>query len=134
MPDTACLPASLTLGGFDASRFVPNNLTFKLANDNSRDLVVGLQRISVVGSSQELLPSPILTFIDATVPHIWLPLEACKIFEEVFRIRWDPASDLYLVNETTHQALLAQNASLSFIIGTDTLSAKGGELDKVFST
>ncbi|KAL8930412.1 MAG: hypothetical protein Q9208_000595 [Pyrenodesmia sp. 3 TL-2023] len=116
------VPASLTLGGFDASRFVASNLTFDLAGDNSRDLVVGIQSISVVGSSQELLPTPILAFVDSTVPHIWLPVEACRAFEEVFGITWDPSSDLYLVNETTHQALLAQNASLAFRIGTNTVT------------
>ncbi|KAL8644752.1 MAG: hypothetical protein Q9210_007094 [Variospora velana] len=115
--------ASLTLGGYDASRFVPGNLTFGFATDNSRDLVVGIQSICVDGSSQELLPTSILAFIDSTVPHIWLPTEACQLFERVFGISWDPASDLYLVNETTHQTLLARNATLTFKIGSDRLSA-----------
>ncbi|KAL8895669.1 MAG: hypothetical protein Q9207_008072 [Kuettlingeria erythrocarpa] len=116
------VPASLTLGGYDTSRFVSSNLTFGLAGDNSRDLVAGIQSISVIGTSQELLPTPILAFVDSTVPHIWLPIEACRAFEEVFGIDWDPSCDLYLVNETTHQALLAQNASLSFKIGTNTVT------------
>ncbi|KAL8752290.1 MAG: hypothetical protein Q9184_005782 [Pyrenodesmia sp. 2 TL-2023] len=117
------VPTSLTLGGYDASRFVASNLTFELAGDNSRDLVVGVQSISVVGSSQELLPTPILAFVDSTVPHIWLPVEACRAFEELFGINWDPSSDLYLVNETTHQALLAQDASLAFRIGTNMVTS-----------
>ncbi|KAL8857185.1 MAG: hypothetical protein Q9178_006240 [Gyalolechia marmorata] len=117
------VPASLTLGGYDASRFVASNLTIDLAGDNSRDLVVGVQAISVVGSSQELLPTPILAFVDSTVPHIWLPVEACRAFEETFGISWDSSSDLYLVNGTTHQALLAQNASLAFRIGTNTVTS-----------
>ncbi len=117
------VPASLTLGGYDASRFVASNLTFNFAGDNSRDLVVGVQAISVVDSSQELLPTPILAFVDSTVPHIWLPVEACREFEETFGISWDSSSDLYLVNETTHQALLAQNASLAFRIGTNTVTS-----------
>lgn len=53
---------SLTLGGFDAARFVPNNVSFQLAPDISRDLVVGLQSITSTdddGSTQLLLPSPI---------------------------------------------------------------------------
>ncbi|KAL8721951.1 MAG: hypothetical protein Q9225_001465 [Loekoesia sp. 1 TL-2023] len=112
--------ASLTFGGYDASRFEPSNLTFDLAVDNSRDLVVGIQSISVLGSSHQLLPTPVLAFVDATIPHIWLPLEACQVFETIFGINWDPTSDLYLVNETIHQALLAQNATLVITIGTDT--------------
>lgn len=117
------VPASLTLGGYDASRFVASNLTFGLADDNSRDLVVGVQSISFIGLSKELLPTPILAFIDATVPHIWLPVGACRVFEETFGISWDPSSDLYLVNETTHEALLVQNASLSFRIGANTITS-----------
>ncbi|KAL8784329.1 MAG: hypothetical protein Q9213_004038 [Squamulea squamosa] len=115
------VPASLTLGGYDASRFVPSNLTFGLAGDNSRDLVVGIQSISV-GRSNQLLPKPILAFIDSTIPQIWLPLEACQVFETVFGISWDPSSDLYLVNETTHEDLLIQNASLTFTIGSNTVT------------
>ncbi|KAL9601761.1 MAG: hypothetical protein Q9179_002761 [Wetmoreana sp. 5 TL-2023] len=115
--------ASLTLGGYDISRFVPSNLTFDLAGDTSRDLVVGVQSISIVGSSYKLLPTPVPAFIDSTIPHIWLPLEACRVFETVFGISWDPTSELYLVNDTTHQALLAQNASLVFTIGATTLSS-----------
>ena len=80
------VPASLTLGGYDTSRFVASNPTIDLAGDNSRDLVVGVQAISVVGSSQELLPTPILAFVDSTVPHIWLPVEACRALEETFGI------------------------------------------------
>lgn len=67
---------SLTLGGYDAARFVPNNVSFNLAPDISRDLVVGLQGITSVesnGSTQLLLPSAHLMFIDSTVPYIYLP-------------------------------------------------------------
>ena len=113
---------SLTLGGYDVSRFVPSNVSFNFAEDNSRDLVVGLQ--SLVASTSDtknisLLPNGILSFIDATVSHLWLPLESCQLFEKVFGIVWDPESDLYLVNDTLHSALLAQNANFTFQLGND---------------
>lgn len=60
--------------------------------------------------------------MDSAIPHIWLPVEACQAFEDTFGITWDPSSDLYLVNETRHQALLAQNASLAFRIGANTVT------------
>ena len=123
-PGLKRVSASLTLGGYDASRFVASNIIFGFAGDNSRDLVVGIQSISVIGSSHELLRTPILAFVDSTIPHIWLPVEACRAFEEAFGISWDPSSDLYLVNETTHQGLLAQNASLSFRVGTNTVTSE----------
>ena len=113
---------SLTLGGYDVSRFVPSNVTFTFAEAKSRDLVVGLQ--SIVASTANakninLLPSGILSFIDTTVSHLWLPLESCRLFEEVFGIVWDPNSNLYLVNDTLHRVLLAQNASFTFQLGNN---------------
>ena len=121
---------SLTLGGYDASRFTPSNVSFGFAGDNSRDLVVGLQ--SIIMSSPKfngnLLPNAILSFIDATVSHMWLPLEACQLFESAFGIEWDPLSDLYLVNDTLHKSLIAENASLTFKLGTDTTSTQTTEI------
>ena len=108
---------SLTFGGYEASRFVPNNVSFGFADDNSRDLVVGLQAITFNGSKSKpinLLPSAILSFIDATVSHIWLPLESCLAFEAAFGITWDPLSELYLVNDSLHKSLISQDISLTF--------------------
>lgn len=116
---------SLTLGGYDASRFTPSNASFDFAGDVSRDLVVGLQSISVDGLDDSnialsLLPDPILTFIDAGVPQIWLPQAACDVFENTFGLTYDPTTSLYLVNDTTHDALLSRNATITFKIGPDT--------------
>ncbi|KAL9580872.1 MAG: hypothetical protein Q9203_006129 [Teloschistes exilis] len=120
------VPASLTFGGYDASRFVPSNLTFGFADDNSRDLVVGIQSISIAGSppDQTLLPTPIISFVDATVSHIWLPLEACEAFERAFGLVFDAESSLYLVNETQHKDLQTRNATLVFTIGADTTTTQ----------
>ncbi|KAI4161371.1 MAG: hypothetical protein LQ342_004923 [Letrouitia transgressa] len=115
---------SLTLGGFDESRFVPHNITFNFADDSSRDLVVGLQSISVGDSSFSLLSSPILSFVDASVSHIWLPLDACRAFEDAFGLLWDKALQLYLVNDTLHDSLLARNPTLNFRLAPDTTSAQ----------
>ncbi|KAK0513754.1 hypothetical protein JMJ35_003476 [Cladonia borealis] len=114
---------SLTFGGYDASRFVPNNVSFSLAPDISRDIVVGLQSITAKdanGSTTSLLPSPILTFIDSTVPYIYLPPEACQLFENAFGLVWNKTLELYLVNDTLHDSLLAKNATFTFQIGDTT--------------
>ena len=118
---------SLTLGGYDASRFVPNNVNFLMASDISRDLVIGLQDITYSDSNvtnEKLLNQGILTFIDATVPHIWLPQDACTLFEDAFGITYNSTVNRYLVNSTLHTQLQSQNASVSFIIGND---VSGGE-------
>ena len=110
---------SLTLGGYDASRFVPNNVLFHLQGDISRDLVVGLQSISstdVTGSKTTLLPSSIATFIDSTWPYINLPSEACRLFEETFDLYWDSSINMYTINDTIHEILLARNPKFTFTI------------------
>lgn len=114
---------TLTLGGTDTSRYTPNDITFTFASDVSRDLLVGLQSIRFNdgrSTDQEMLPSGgILTFVDSTVPQIWLPLSSCRQFEKYFGIEYDSATDLYLVNASTHSRLLRQNATLSFQLGND---------------
>lgn len=111
---------SLTLGGYDASQFTPNNNSFQFAPDNSRDLVVGLQSIlynDAKSTNKPLLSEGILTFIDATVPHIWLPKDACTLFEDAFGITYNSSINRYTVNETLHQQLLSGGASVSFLLG-----------------
>ena len=122
---------TLTLGGYDASRFTPNDVEFTLASDISRDLLVGLQSIRFSDSetaSEELLPEGIFAFIDSTVPHIWLPLESCGAFEKVFGIEYDDNSGLYLVSDTLHKRLLSQNASVTFVLGNDVTGGRTVEI------
>lgn len=97
-----------------------------MAPDISRDLVVGLQSITsttMTGSdtritrTESLLPTPILTFIDSTLPYIYLPLEACQEFEKTLGLSWNETAAMYWVNDTLHQSLLASNLNFTFIIG-----------------
>ena len=116
------MDGSLVLGGYDASKFQPNNIDFIMASDISRDLVVGVQSITYSDSKHtdsSLLNDGFLTFIDATVPQIWLPKDSCTLFEDAFGITYNETVDRYLVNSTTHDSLLSQNASITFEIGND---------------
>lgn len=111
---------SLTLGGYDQSRFTPNDLSFSFASNPVRDLVVGIQSITSTnqnGTSSSLLPSGIMAYIDSTVPEIWLPIEACLAFEKAFQLAYDKTSSLYLVDDDLHDSLIAQNANVSFTLG-----------------
>lgn len=45
---------SLTLGGYDASRFVPTNVTFPLYPDASRDLLVNVQSVELRADDSSL--------------------------------------------------------------------------------
>jgi hypothetical protein len=109
---------SLTLGGYDTSRFKPNNLTFAFGADFSRDLLVSLQSITydIVGSSP-LLANSIDMFINSMVPEIWLPPAICNEFEKQFNLTWNEQGKLYLIGDDAHTALVASNPGFTFKIG-----------------
>lgn len=112
----------MTFGGYDRSRFVPNNVSISLATDISRELVVGLQSIystttnGLITQQQLLLPNPIYTLIDSTLPYIYLPTEACQQFEKTIGLAWNSTAKMYWVNDTLHQSLLSENLSFTFTI------------------
>lgn len=110
----------MTLGGYDSARFTPNNVSFDLAPDISRDLVVGLQGVMSSesnGSQNLLLPSPHLTFIDSTIPYLYLPLDACILFEQVLGLKWNDSAELYIVDEELHGDLLMRKPEFTFKLG-----------------
>ncbi|KAF7507689.1 hypothetical protein GJ744_010242 [Endocarpon pusillum] len=113
---------SLLFGGYDTSRFVPNNLTIGLGQDISRDILVGVQAIR--NGEVNLLDQGIIAYIDSTIPHIWLPIQVCESFERAFNLTWDSDLELYLVNDTLHSNLLAENPTITFTIGS---SVNGGD-------
>ena len=102
-------------------------MSWDFADDISRNLVVGIQSIttSAANSPQtaiNLLPNRTLSFVDGGISHIWLPLESCQAFETVFGLIYDPATELYLVNNTLHDALVSRNASITFQLANDLTS------------
>jgi len=111
---------SLILGGYDTTRFVAKNesVSFSFGADISRDLLVSLTSITydTLGSSP-LLAQRIDIFIDSLVTEIWLPVSACEAFEDAFGLTWNDTVQLYLINDTTHNALLAQNPTFTFGLG-----------------
>lgn len=110
----------MIFGGYDRSRFIPNNVSFSLVPDISRDLVVGLQSITAIdssGSNTSMLSSPILTFIDSTVPYIYLPTDACHAFEKTFGLIWDQETHMYLIDDKIYENLMKMNPNFTFTIG-----------------
>jgi hypothetical protein len=108
------VPGSLTLGGYDTSKFTPNNLSFPIAGLEL--LNVQIESITT-DKSVSLLPSPITASLDSTIPFLYLPIPACSLFESTFGLTWNDSSQLYLVNDTQHTALQAMNASIAFKVG-----------------
>lgn len=110
---------SLTLGGYDQSRFTPNNSTFSFA-PGTADLVVGIQSIfstNANGTSNSLLSSGILAYVDSTVSGLTLPIEVCQSFEKAFGLKYNQTNGFYLVDNALHTALLKQKASVTFTLG-----------------
>ncbi|KAG8525659.1 uncharacterized protein KY384_000419 [Bacidia gigantensis] len=115
---------SLTLGGYDASRFVPNNVSFPFGPDLSRDLLVSVQRIQF--SNQAVagpLESGIYALLDSLVPDIWLPKDVCQTFEAAFGLTYNETANMYFVNDTLHQSLKSQNASVVFSLSPSAQSS-----------
>lgn len=116
--DTAL--GSLTLGGYDPSRFIQNDVTFSFNEINTRELTVNINNI-FINAKHSGAPTTstriIAALIDSTVPYIYLPLDLCKIFEDTLGIEWDDEVQAYLVNDTLHGALQAQNSTVTFSLG-----------------
>lgn len=111
---------SLTLGGYDSSRFVPNSASFRLAGHYSQSLMIGIESITAsrtLESNATLLSNDIVALIDTTLPYLWLPLQDCRQFEIAFGLSWDPSTEMYLVSDTIHQQLQNLNPSVTFTLG-----------------
>jgi hypothetical protein len=109
---------SLTLGGYDASRFEPHDTKFGFGADISRDLLVGVHSISSNGSA--FAQDPILSFLDAGTPHIWLPKEDCDRFATQFGLSYSDHLDLYVWNSTQYQQTAQWNdTKIDFVLGAD---------------
>jgi Eukaryotic aspartyl protease len=107
---------SLVLGGYDSSRFLGNNLSF--AFDLDAGLTIGLEAIKT-GTGQSLLSSPITSVsLDSTLPYIYLPTDTCTLFENAFGLTWNDTAQMYLLSDAQHSALLSQNPSITFTLGT----------------
>lgn len=111
----------MTLGGYDASRFVANELTFGFAPDNERDIVVGVVGIHANGATKKnvnlLARDQFTMYIDSTIAELYLPKEVCAAFEKEFGLKYDNATDLYLVDDNLHKSLLAENPTITFSLG-----------------
>lgn len=111
---------SLTLGGYDSSRFIPNNVSFAFNEIDIRDLTVVVKQVTMKTEniSQVLLSTSIAAFVDSTLPYIYLPLDVCEKFEAAFGLTWNTEVQAYLVSDTLNNRLKAQNASVTFTLGT----------------
>ncbi|KAF4619039.1 hypothetical protein G7Y89_g14808 [Cudoniella acicularis] len=113
---------SLILGGYDTSRFSPQNLTFDMYEDVTRRFIVDLASIAYVPAGSSTTIGTTLTFekismfIDSTIPDFYLPIDICARFEEVFGLQWNDTSQIYTLNETMHTTMLSMNPDITFTL------------------
>jgi hypothetical protein len=107
---------SLTIGGYDASLLEDNDLTVEFNADSNYDLTINVNSISMSSSNgkRNLSTSWFPAFVDSTLPYLYLPIDVCQHFEAAFGITYDNDTELYLVNDTLHDQLLAQGANVTF--------------------
>ncbi|KAF1922203.1 acid protease [Didymella exigua CBS 183.55] len=122
---------SLVLGGYDALRFDDSTTTtWSFVSAQNTTCIVQLAGISVTNTGDtvtepqtynaDFTPGPIR--IDSSVPQIWLPEQACKVFEITFGLTWDNSLKLYLINETTHERLTRDKPAVRFTLNSGTKS------------
>ena len=121
---------SLVLGGYDTSRFEPNDISYTFNDTGPTDLMVNIGGITLI--SDALIDTvitdneSILVAIDSTTPYMILPSNVCAEFEFTFNITWDENVQAYLVNDSLHDALLAQHASVVLNLGnSSTIPGQG---------
>jgi hypothetical protein len=118
----------LVLGGYDISRFDPSTtLSWAMPNASNTTLVVQLAAITVSDgetSSWEPHGNDVSTpfNVDSSVPQIWLPEEACQMFETKFQLTWDDSLKLYLINGTTYERLARDKPEVQFTLTDGTRS------------
>jgi hypothetical protein len=116
---------SLTLGGYDTSRSYGPSLAVDFSPDDGRELVVGVQGISMTQESADGDPSliftttsdPFFAALDSTQPKIWLPNTTCTMFASALGLLWNDTAQLFLVNDTLHNDLLSKNITTVFTLG-----------------
>ena len=126
------VPSSLTLGGVDTNRFVPNHASFTLSPHQAP--VVSVNQISVGCTPLEsaasypdwssnplsLLDSPAAVYatIDSSTPFLWLPEAVCDNFATALNLTYNDTLGLYLFQEglTTPNILQQWNMTFTFSI------------------
>ena len=115
---------SLILGGYDASRFEPNDILFPFNDTNAGDFIVNIGSTFLINNSVPLTLATkgesLAVRIDSTTPYIILPETVYTSFEEAFGLVWDDDVGAYLVNETLHDSLQSNDTSVIFNLGNST--------------
>lgn len=112
---------SLTLGGYDSTRFIASNFSFPFGSEDAEPLQVGVQSIvadnTLLGTASLTGSNGFFASVDSTVPELWLPSDACELFANALGLSLDNNTGYYLVNDTVHSQLTDNNPLFTFKFG-----------------
>lgn len=119
------IPASLTLGGYDAGR-ATSPLQITLNDDDDRPLTLAIQSISVAntptGDNVTLLSTPLLAPIDSSITDLWLPTPICDAFAAALGLQYNAQLNRYLLSSANHSALQSLSPTFTFTLGAQLAS------------
>lgn len=115
---------SLTLGGYDANRLVPHNVTFTLSASKAPQTFVNNiyvtsgATVNTTASTVSLLKTAdrVTAIIDSSTPFLWLPAPVCERFASALGLSYNDTLNLYTFdgNASQHDVLAASQLSFTF--------------------
>ncbi|KAK2750575.1 hypothetical protein FQN57_002646 [Myotisia sp. PD_48] len=123
------VPSSLTFGGVDKTRFVENDVKFRLTDDNLP--VLSIKSINMTTAPGKLPPSPVqkdyhyvslnsdapeLYTIDSSTPYFWFPEHLCNSIAEYLQLTYNETIGLYTYgnNPSAFDSILSSNLTFTF--------------------
>ncbi|EZF78661.1 hypothetical protein H105_00375 [Trichophyton soudanense CBS 452.61] len=121
------VPTSLTFGGFDRSRFIPNEVSFFLSPGNLPAVTIKSVKVKTGPmSNSNLLAGDLAidlsssgTFvIDSSTPFLWFPEQICDSLAGKLGLSYNNTLDLYTYgpNISTYDAIAGSNVSFTFTL------------------
>src|SRR4051812_20662739 len=102
------MPASLTLGGYDASRFAPHGVNFnfngttRLPTARVRGVTARVPPTADKPANWTTTEEPLLQMndsvtatIDSSTPFLWLPPAVCDRFAAALDLVWNETFEVY---------------------------------------
>jgi hypothetical protein len=114
----------LTLGGYDANRFVPHNVTFNLNPSKFPETYINsIYVYSTTPGSNWSTPVKLLSstdrvtaIIDSSTPYLWLPQSVCDSFAQTLGLTYNNTLDLYTFDRNASQRDALRNANITFTV------------------
>jgi hypothetical protein len=123
---------SLTLGGYDKLRFIPNNYTFDVLDVPGLSTIFAPEVVSInlegaivplhdstsgnniTVMSKDPLKKALFSLAMGGSPYLTLPKTSCNMIARAFNLSYDSNTSRYLISNELHQKLSNSKAALTF--------------------